>query len=56
MSQYKATIIWGRNNQIFFDNQYSRAHKWNLDGNLEIDVSSSPSVVQIFNANQSFKY
>lgn len=47
MSQHKATIIWERGNQSFTDSQYSREHKWKLDGNVEIIASSSPVNVPV---------
>jgi organic hydroperoxide reductase OsmC/OhrA len=47
MSEHKARVYWNRGQDNFLDNKYSRAHKWQLDGGLEIDASSSPSVVPL---------
>lgn len=45
MSQSTATVFWQRRGAVFTDNRYSRAHRWLFDGGLEIQASSSPSVV-----------
>jgi organic hydroperoxide reductase OsmC/OhrA len=45
MSIYIATIRWGRGDQPFTDNKYSRGHRWIFDGGLEVPASSSPHVV-----------
>lgn len=45
MSEYVVTIRWGRGDQPFTDNRYSRAHTWSFDGGIEVPASSSPSVV-----------
>lgn len=47
MSLYTATISWERNNQVFTDNQYSRAHRWLFDGGLEVPASASPQIVPL---------
>ncbi|WHI50124.1 OsmC family protein [Microbulbifer sp. MLAF003] len=47
MSEYTSTVVWQRDNQIFTDNQYSRAHIWQFDGGLSVPASSSPHVVPI---------
>ncbi|GAA5441933.1 hypothetical protein Misp06_00094 [Microbulbifer sp. NBRC 101763] len=47
MSEYTSTVVWQRNDQIFTDNQYSRAHIWQFDGGLSVPASSSPHVVPI---------
>jgi len=45
LSTYTANVIWNRENQIFIDNKYSRAHKWVFDGGCEIPASPSPHIV-----------
>ncbi|MGI9948752.1 OsmC family protein [Vibrio hyugaensis] len=46
MSQHTARIKWQRNvDEIFSDNQYSRAHIWEFDGGLQVPASPSPYVV-----------
>lgn len=45
MSQYRATVVWERRDQIFTDNQYSRGHRWNFDGGASIAASASPHIV-----------
>jgi organic hydroperoxide reductase OsmC/OhrA len=45
LSTYTANVIWNRENQIFIDNKYSRAHKWLFDGGCEIPASPSPHIV-----------
>jgi len=47
VSLYTATILWERNNQLFTDNQYSRAHRWLFDGGLEVPASASPQIVPL---------
>ncbi|AWF80397.1 peroxiredoxin [Microbulbifer sp. A4B17] len=47
MSEYTSTVVWKRDEQIFTDNQYSRAHTWQFDGGASIPASSSPHVVPI---------
>ncbi len=45
MSQYHARILWSRGEQVFTDRRYSRAHRLQFDGGLDIAGSASPSVV-----------
>lgn len=47
MSEYLATIRWNRGDAKFTDNRYSRAHRWEFDGGVEIPGSSSPHSVRI---------
>jgi organic hydroperoxide reductase OsmC/OhrA len=48
MSQYTATVIWQRReNEIYTDNKYSRAHQWLFDGGATVSASSSPYVVPL---------
>lgn len=47
MHEYTATIVWERNGAVFTDQRYSRAHRWQFDGGLEIPGSSSPLVVPL---------
>lgn len=47
MSEHKVKILWEKGTDIFIDNLYSRAHKWILDGDLEMPASASPFIVPI---------
>ena len=47
MSNYTANIIWKRNDQVFIDNKYSRAHQWEFDGGTSVPASSSPHIVPL---------
>ncbi|EGR2743077.1 OsmC family protein [Vibrio parahaemolyticus] len=48
MSKHTALITWQRQaNEIFSDNQYSRAHTWRFDGGLLVPASPSPHVVPL---------
>ncbi|MFZ6767393.1 OsmC family protein [Undibacterium sp. Di26W] len=47
MHQYQANIAWERGQQVFTDNQYSRAHQWEFDGGLRVPASSSPLSVPL---------
>ncbi|WP_407550549.1 OsmC family protein [Vibrio parahaemolyticus] len=48
MSKHMALITWQRQaNEIFSDNQYSRAHTWRFDGGLLVPASPSPHVVPL---------
>lgn len=48
MSTHTAVIRWQRQaNEIFSDNQYSRAHVWLFDGGVTVPASSSPQVVPL---------
>ena len=42
MSDYTAIIQWLRKDQVFSDNNYSRAHTWEFDGGLSVPASASP--------------
>ncbi|MCO7190589.1 MULTISPECIES: OsmC family protein [unclassified Pseudoalteromonas] len=46
MSQYHATIRWQLNqNERFTEQQYSRAHQWQLGGGAKLSASASPHIV-----------
>ena len=47
MKSIFAMIAWTRQNETFSDNRYSRKHRWVFDGGLEVQASSSPSVVPV---------
>jgi len=47
MAHYEATILWQRNGAAFLDNKYSRGHRWQFDGGVEVPASSSPHVVPL---------
>jgi len=47
MSRHRAIIRWQRNQQMFVDNEYSRAHSWQFDGGAEIAASASPDIVPV---------
>ncbi|CAM3625295.1 OsmC family protein [Vibrio aquimaris] len=54
MSQHSAVIRWVRNeDEIFNDDQYSRAHIWEFDGGLSIPASPSPLVVPLPLSNEA---
>jgi organic hydroperoxide reductase OsmC/OhrA len=48
MSEHFADISWalGKDGE-FLTNKYSRGHKWNFDGGIEVFASSSPHVVPV---------
>ncbi|HYB65990.1 MAG TPA: OsmC family protein [Steroidobacteraceae bacterium] len=45
--EYRARIHWTRGTAAFTDNRYSRAHRWQFDGGVEVPASSSPHVVRV---------
>ena len=45
MSHYTARLHWSRGDQPFTDRRYSRAHRLQFDGGVELPASSSPAVV-----------
>jgi organic hydroperoxide reductase OsmC/OhrA len=47
MANYIARVEWSRGQQVFVDNRYSRKHRIEFDGGVEISASSSPHVVPI---------
>ncbi|MEN3112558.1 OsmC family protein [Uliginosibacterium paludis] len=47
MHEYCAEISWARGEADFLDNGYSRRHRIRFDGGVEIDGSSSPSIVPL---------
>jgi organic hydroperoxide reductase OsmC/OhrA len=47
MAEYKAVISWTRDGAVFTDNKYSRAHRWQFDGGIEVPGSASPHVVPL---------
>ena len=47
MAEYQARIAWQRNGAAFVDNRYSREHRWQFDGGIEVRASSSPHVVPL---------
>lgn len=47
MSVHRATIRWQRDGQVFTDNEYSRAHRWQFDGGAEVAASASPDIVPL---------
>lgn len=47
MASYTATILWTRDDAVFTDGQYSRAHEITFDGGITIAGSSSPHVVKL---------
>src|SRR5512147_586110 len=47
MSLYTAVIAWERSGAVFTDNRYSRGHRWNFDGGVEVPASASPHVVPL---------
>ena len=47
MSEYTAVVLWSRDGAVFSDNRYSRGHRWQFDGGIEVPASSSPTVVPL---------
>jgi len=47
MSPYTAVVVWERGGAAFTDNKYSRAHRWQFDGGIEVPASASPQVVPL---------
>jgi organic hydroperoxide reductase OsmC/OhrA len=47
VSDYTATVLWRRDGARFTDNRYSRGHRWQFDGGVEVPASSSPHVVRL---------
>lgn len=47
MAEYTAVVVWSRDGVPFSDNRYSRGHRWQFDGGVEVPASSSPHVVPI---------
>lgn len=47
MQQFTARVSWRRDQQVFTDNRYSRAHRWEFDGGLAVPASSSPLSVAV---------
>jgi len=44
---YTATVAWERNGAAFTDRRYSRAHRWEFDGGVEVPASASPHSVPL---------
>ena len=47
MSEHFATVEWRRNDAVFSDRRYSRAHVWRFDGGATVPGSSSPHSVRV---------
>src|ERR1051325_7921869 len=47
MHPITCTILWQRNGAVFADNRYSRLHRWQFDGGVDVPASSSPAVVPL---------
>ena len=46
--KYTVKVFWEKKQEeLFSDNKYSRAHKWIFDGGVELPASSSPHIVPI---------
>jgi organic hydroperoxide reductase OsmC/OhrA len=45
--EYRARIHWERGAAAFTDHRYSRAHRWQFDGGVDVPASSSPQVVRV---------
>jgi organic hydroperoxide reductase OsmC/OhrA len=43
--EYRATIVWRRDDDDFSKGRYSRAHEWRFDGGVTVPASASPGVV-----------
>jgi organic hydroperoxide reductase OsmC/OhrA len=46
VSAYTATVVWTRDDAVFTDGKYSRAHVISFDGGVSIAGSASPHVVR----------
>ena len=44
---YTATVAWDRHGAAFTDHRYSRAHRWEFDGGIEVPASASPHSVPL---------
>ncbi|MEO5798724.1 MAG: OsmC family protein [Gemmatimonadales bacterium] len=47
MSEYTASLLWTRGEEVFTDNRYSRRHLLSFDGGAEVPGSSSPLHVRL---------
>jgi organic hydroperoxide reductase OsmC/OhrA len=47
MASYTATLNWTRDDAVFTDGKYSRAHEIAFDGGVTMPASSSPHVVRV---------
>src|SRR6266550_8621124 len=47
MSEYQTVVEWSRDGAAFTDNRYSRGHRWQFDGGVDVSASSSPHVVPL---------
>ena len=47
MANYGCTVEWKREDSVFTDLQYSRAHSWRFDGGAVVPGSSSPHSVRL---------
>lgn len=48
MPEYSATVQWQRQpEELFLDNKYSRAHRWDFDGGASVPASASPHIVPL---------
>ncbi|HTF95457.1 MAG TPA: OsmC family protein [Cellvibrio sp.] len=45
--KYTAKVSWVADSTKFIDGKYSRSHKWEFDGGIEVIASSSPAVVPV---------
>jgi organic hydroperoxide reductase OsmC/OhrA len=45
MAAYTSTVLWERQGAAFIDQRYSRAHRWQFDGGLDVPASASPGHV-----------
>jgi organic hydroperoxide reductase OsmC/OhrA len=47
MSSHTATLLWTRDDAVFTDGKYSRAHEISFDGGITVVGSASPTVVKL---------
>jgi organic hydroperoxide reductase OsmC/OhrA len=47
MAEYRAIVSWDRGAAAFTDNRYSRGHRWQFDGGVEVPASASPHIVPL---------
>jgi len=47
MTEHGAVVEWSRDGAEFRENRYSRGHRWQFDGGIDVPASSSPHVVPV---------
>lgn len=47
MSTHTATVTWTRDDAVFTDRKYGRAHSWTFDGGAIVHAAASPANVRV---------